>query len=306
MVRIEWSVGFSPQQTGSFDATAVGNTLTLPALDDGSYSVGYVAVDGAGNRASPALSPWFDIDTTPSTAPSGATVSRDSDSGSINNDNITNVARPQIRIPRSGASLAFEFRIVKGSETGPWTSRVSGADTVLPAPDFDLNGAYTIEARDRAGNISHADFTYTYLPPLADTPANRLNISHVGSAGNPDTTNASPVPLIIANPSGREYELRNATSQLADFATADRTVNIPGLNEGAFSPADDLIFQDRAGNPMPVTATPATITIDRTSPDAQIVFVLAPGEDTGASPTDHVTNKTDPVMQFTARESALR
>ncbi len=174
----------------SFPATVTGSnwTVTSPELVDGVYDYVLRATDKAGNSLD--LNQSVTIDTTPP-AISGS-LSTESDSGSNNNDKLTNITTPRFNgTTEAGAQVVLNIGgttyNTSGDASGNWSVNVT---TPLAEGVQD----YTITATDVAGNTASISSSIRVDTSIPSPFTARLDASSDTGFANDDkyTNDATP------------------------------------------------------------------------------------------------------------------
>jgi len=200
----------------------VWNQVVWGIPSEGPHPLSVEAFDVAGNRSAQAEELLVTIDTTPPAAPSAPDLLADSDSGSFNNDNVTNVSAPAffgtgeanaiVRIWAHNVTTGGPIELVGEGVVGSDESDLHPTDglgiweiTIEPLDD----GVYdvTAELEDLAGNIS----------PLAESLLVEIDTYQ---------PNTPFVDLVEASDSGR-HDDDNVTND--DTPTVTMTTHDPNL-----------------------------------------------------------------------------
>lgn len=154
------------------NADAGGNwSTTLFAVEggglaDGLHTYTVMQEDLAGNLSAASAALAFTVDRSAPAAPGAPVLAADSDSGSLNNDGITNITAPTFS--GSGAEAGATIVLYAGireigrqtvDEAGNWTLALLDADR------FSADGSYAITAKqtDAAGNTSDASSAFNLV-----------------------------------------------------------------------------------------------------------------------------------------------
>lgn len=231
-----------------------------------------------------------------------------SDSGILNDDDLTNVKTPSFTVaPAESNATVILFRDGKqvGSRVGPGSIRDNGPITAGPH-DYT---AQQIDASGNTGGLSAVlTVTFDFTAPAAPIAPDLQASSDSGSSPTDNVTNdTSPTfDLVASDPTASLELLRKlSTAPASSFvvvATIGGTgaaIDDPGPGaDGKYSYAARQV--DRAGNAS-ATSTILTVTIDSKAPIAP-TLVLLPADDTG-TPGDRITNVDRP--RFTGVTESL-
>jgi hypothetical protein len=242
------------------------------------------------------------IDTLAPAAPSGPILAAASDTGTSNNDGITNVTTPVITgTAEAGTTVwLYDGATVLGSAIATGGNWSITATTLAEGPH-----TLTAKATDAAGNIGAAS---SGLNVMIDTTKPTLTItSDVASLKIGET---AKITFSFTEDPG-------ATFTLVDVVVSGGTLGAisgAGLTrEATFTPTNAINggsanisvpgnFTDKAGN-AGLSPTTVSISFDTSAPGAPTLAVSAPS-DTGSSDNDGITNVTTPVITGTAEAGA--
>jgi hypothetical protein len=238
-------------------------------------------------------------------APTNLNLAITSDSGPSNSDAITNVVRPVVtgRGTFGSTVTLFEAGVVIGSgvvaSNGIWSIQVG--------PAF-ADGAHALTATATLGaetSVSSAVLAVVVDTSKPDTPADAPKLAAISDSGLPDQVTNFTRPILFGEVNKAEL---GSTVTLYDGATKVGSVVLTS-DTGAWSiipsaPLADGVHNltvtvtDKAGN---VSGNSPAQTVEiRTHAETPPALVLAPGKDTGASDSDHITKATDFSFNGTA------
>ena len=254
-------------------------------------SITVTQTDTAGNTSSASTALSVTIDTS-ANAPNQPDLQAASDSGGLNNDNITNDTTPTFDI--SGAEAGATVTIaVTGATTntniGTATADGSGNASVTVSALSPGVNSITVTQTDASGNTSSAS---TALSVTIDTSANAPNqpdlqaASDTGSSSTDNITNdTTPTFDISGAEAGATVTIAvtgATTNTNIGTATADGSGNA-SVTVSALSPGVNSITvtqTDAAGNTSSAS-TALSVTIDTSPPMlAQVTAVTTPTVDT--------------------------
>ncbi|ECE8890200.1 Ig-like domain repeat protein [Salmonella enterica subsp. enterica serovar Newport] len=256
---------------------------------DGSYQLAVVVEDLAGNVKESA--PFkVRIDTT--TTINNIVLLNDT---GVQNDQLTNVAKPSFRIDVPGDVVQVRVTLDGGAN---WNVIRKNADGqwIFDSPNTLVDGTYTlrVEATDEAGNIANKDLVFNIdtniqVPTIAldagqDTGANTAdNITNISrptfTIGNVDPD----VIKVVVTIDGHDY---NATKVGAGWQFT------PGnaIPDGSYNIT--VTVEDKAGNTA--TSKPLPVVIDTTAEIESVTLVT----DSGDSDVDNITKVDKPQFSI--------
>ncbi|ECK5939000.1 non-fimbrial adhesin SiiE [Salmonella enterica] len=256
---------------------------------DGSYQLAVVVEDLAGNvKESAPLEVRIDTTTTINN------IVLLNDTG-VQNDQLTNVAKPSFRIDVPGDVIQVRVTLDGGAN---WNVIRKNADGqwIFDTPNTPVDGTYTlrVEATDQAGNIANKDLVFNIdtniqVPTIAldagqDTGANTAdNITNISrptfTIGNVDPD----VIKVVVTIDGHDY---NATKVGAGWQFT------PGnaIPDGSYNIT--VTVEDKAGNTA--TSKPLPVVIDTTAEIESVTLVT----DSGDSDVDNITKVDKPQFSI--------
>ncbi|EAZ3141235.1 Ig-like domain repeat protein [Salmonella enterica subsp. enterica serovar Napoli] len=256
---------------------------------DGSYQLAVVVEDLAGNvKESAPLEVRIDTTTTINN------IVLLNDTG-VQNDQLTNVAKPSFRIDVPGDVVQVRVTLDGGAN---WNVIRKNADGqwIFDSPNTLVDGTYTlrVEATDEAGNIANEDLVFNIdtniqVPTIAldagqDTGANTAdNITNISrptfTIGNVDPD----VIKVVVTIDGHDY---NATKVGAGWQFT------PGnaIPDGSYNIT--VTVEDKAGNTA--TSKPLPVVIDTTAEIESVTLVT----DSGDSDVDNITKVDKPQFSI--------
>jgi hypothetical protein len=271
-----------------------GNWSMVPALAEGIHLLNARQTDSAGNVG--VLSDFLRIvvDKT-AAAPSVPLLAAASDSGLLSTDGITSVTKPLIT--GSGAEAGATVEIYDGAiKLGQTSANSSGAWTFTTGAAL-ADGTHTLTAKqtDLAGNTSAASAPLSLtIDTTAAAAPGAPKLARESDSGSLDNDAITKVTNPVISGSGAEaratIELYDGGALLAKTtAGADGAWSIAAgtLSAGLHSLTAKQI--DAAGNAS-VQSALLNLRIDTTPPAALSAPTLDADSDSGASPTDGITN----------------
>jgi Ca2+-binding RTX toxin-like protein len=284
-------------QVGTGTVKADGSWLvTLSKLADGAHGLTAKSIDVAGNVSAASAPLTVTIDTQVA-APTGLDLTAASDTGALNNDNITMDTTPTI----AGKGEAGATVTVFNGAAALGKAKVNGAGvwsfTTAALPD----GVHTLKASqlDAAGNASGlSDGLMITIDTIGLIPTrpDLTDASDTGISATDNLTRVTTPTFTGKTEANASVSLQEGTTVLATGkadASGEWTLKSAILAQGAHDLT--VVITDVAGNISPVSAV-TTVTIDTTPPAVPSTPDLTNGSDSGASNTDNRTNVKTPVF----------
>ncbi|EDF5114196.1 Ig-like domain repeat protein [Salmonella enterica] len=256
---------------------------------DGSYQLAVVVEDLAGNVKESAP---FEVRIDTTTTINNIVLLNDT---GVQNDQLTNVAKPSFRIDVPGDVVQVRVTLDGGAN---WNVIRKNADGqwIFDSPNTLVDGTYTlrVEATDEAGNIANKDLVFNIdtniqVPTIAldagqDTGANTADI--ITNISRPTFTigNVDPdVIKVVVTIDGHDY---NATKVGAGWQFT------PGnaIPDGSYNIT--VTVEDKAGNTA--TSKPLPVVIDTTAEIESVTLVT----DSGDSDVDNITKVDKPQFSI--------
>jgi hypothetical protein len=280
--------------------------VSVGPLSDGQWQVRATAEDLAGNVSPPSAALQITIDTAAPSIPATPRLTPASDSGRRDDDGITSIVAPTIRV--TAGSNEWVRLFVDGAESA---SKLGSGDMdffVGPFAEGPLHVHATAE--DLAGNVSQAtvpaQFTIDATAPLAPLPPELTPESDSGRSNTDGVTNiATPVFRV----SGQGSELVRLLVDGVEVASGEAN---GVLNLQASSLVDgrrhvQATAEDVAGNISPPSGITA-ISIDTTIPTPTLLLSsgsLSPSGDpqTTSSARVKVIGQSEPNATVTLMET---
>ena len=267
------------------------------ALLSGSNSITATQVDVAGNTSTASTPLVVTLDTV---ALPPAAVTLVNDSGLSPTDHITNVTLPTFTgTGENGATVT----LLDGS-TVLGTGLVTNGGWSITATTALISGANSITATqvDVAGNTSTASTPLVVtLDTVALAPAAVTLVNDSGLSPTDDITNVTLPTFTGTGDDGATVTLLDGSTVLGTGLVVDGGWSITAttaLISGANSITATQL--DVAGNTS-TASTPLVVTLDTVAlPPAAVTLV----NDSGLSPTDHITNVTLPTFTGTGESGA--
>ncbi|ECG3781714.1 Ig-like domain repeat protein, partial [Salmonella enterica subsp. enterica serovar Breukelen] len=256
---------------------------------DGSYQLAVVVEDLAGNVKESAP---FEVRIDTTTTINNIVLLNDT---GVQNDQLTNVAKPSFRIDVPGDVVQVRVTLDGGAN---WNVIRKNADGqwIFDSPNTLVDGTYTlrVEATDEAGNIANKDLVFNIdtniqVPTIAldagqDTGANTAdNITNISrptfTIGNVDPD----VIKVVVTIDGHDY---NATKVGAGWQFTPGNV----IPDGSYNIT--VTVEDKAGNTA--TSKPLPVVIDTTAEIESVTLVT----DSGDSDVDNITKVDKPQFSI--------
>ncbi len=256
---------------------------------DGSYQLAVVVEDLAGNVKESAP---FEVRIDTTTTINNIVLLNDT---GVQNDQLTNVAKPSFRIDVPGDVVQVRVTLDGGAN---WNVIRKNADGqwIFDSPNTLVDGTYTlrVEATDEAGNIANKDLVFNIdtniqVPTIAldagqDTGANTAdNITNISrptfTIGNVDPD----VIKVVVTIDGHDY---NATK----VGTGWQFTPGNAIPDGSYNIT--VTVEDKAGNTA--TSKPLPVVIDTTAEIESVTLVT----DSGDSDVDNITKVDKPQFSI--------
>ncbi|EJG2552464.1 non-fimbrial adhesin SiiE [Salmonella enterica subsp. enterica serovar Typhimurium] len=256
---------------------------------DGSYQLAVVVEDLAGNVKESAP---FEVRIDTTTTINNIVLLNDT---GVQNDQLTNVAKPSFRIDVPGDVVQVRVTLDGGAN---WNVIRKNADGqwIFDSPNTLVDGTYTlrVEATDEAGNIANKDLVFNIdtniqVPTIAldagqDTGANTAD--NITNISRPTFTigNVDPDAIkVVVTIDGHDY---NATKVGAGWQFT------PGnaIPDGSYNIT--VTVEDKAGNTA--TSKPLPVVIDTTAEIESVTLVT----DSGDSDVDNITKVDKPQFSI--------
>ncbi|MEM6501922.1 MAG: DUF4347 domain-containing protein [Cyanobacteria bacterium P01_C01_bin.89] len=318
--------------SGTVNVGATGTGTTVPNLSVASVVVGAGAtlsdVFASTTLANPVLAnplaaganvpittnipTGVGVDKTAPVAPSVPDLADASDTGQLNNDQVTNDTTPtftgtaeagatvQLRV--GGTNIAGATAVADAG--GAWsitvpTALAPGAALQFDAIATDAAGNVGPDSGDLAVNLDTAAPLAPGAPNLQAASDSAVNTDNVTNVANPIfdvTTNVAATDTV---------ELLNGSTVVGTVVSGGATANVTatGIAEGTYSLTARVT--DLAGNVGPVGAALNPVVIDRTAPTPTITLAGGQADPTTvADPVNFTVTFDEPVVGFDAADTA--
>jgi hypothetical protein len=280
-------------------AVCAGSTVTLTAgtLSAGSRSITAVQTDPAGNASPASTALAITLDTTADAAPGTPDLQAASDTGSSNNDNITNDTTPTFDISCvTGSSVQLYSDAVASG-----TAATCAGGTVTLTTGVLAAGARSITAvqTDPAGNASPASsaLSVTIDTGIPSAPA-ALNLADADDTGtsNSDNITRNTTALTIDGTSEANATIRIYLTSSAGTLLQTVTANGSGVWSGDITLVEGVnsvvaTATDAGGNTS-VDSTGLSITVDTTAPNNENTVYAASSSRLGGGSVTIVSSGT--------------
>ncbi len=297
-----------PIHTVDADGTGAWSyTFAQGEIQSGVHQIDVVATDVAGNVSVPSddLTIWLNVMPTQPTAPNLQAVS---DSGSISTDNLTYVKMAIIDGKADANNEVYVY--ANDNVIGSTMANANGfwAYTFANGILQEGNNIITIITKDSSGLLSASSLPLTITidttQPIAALPDLQAG-SDTGVSNTDNRTSDETATLEgTTEPSARVALYLNSSfvTQLTASASGNWTYTFaPGvLAEGN----NDIYvtITDVAGN---VSASSASLAMFLDLElDSPIIPILSPDTDTGSSPSDGLTNNSNPLISGTVKPNS--
>ena len=277
---------------GTFTQNSDGSISYISAPNfSGEEVITYTVSDGQGHETTGVLR--LTIVGAPNTAPTAvndsATVSQD---GSVSIAVLSNDTDPE--------SDSLSVSTVGNPTNGTATLNADGRITYVPKAGFTGTDSFSYTIADGKGGSSTAQVTVTVQASAPDMLAS----ADSGSSNSDNiTSNTRPGFTIPAPPAGSVAVL--LVDGVAVAATYNATAKTLTPNS-AIAEGEHQIsygYKPSAGGALTLTSGALSISIDAVK-ETPAVIDLANASDSGASPTDNITNATKPVFNVGALPKA--
>ncbi|EMI52798.1 Ig-like domain-containing protein [Rhodopirellula sallentina] len=278
-------------------------SATVPAaLADGQYQVtAWVRIEddadtAAVGRAAVSSPLQVVIDATAAAAPTNINLAAVADSGTVNNDDITNIQ--SLNITGDNIEGNAKVRVFSNGELiGQGVASPVGGWEITTEPLIDGVHQITVEQEDAAGNVSALSVA---LPVTVDTqqpqrPTLDLpTASDSGSSSDDNVTNApNDVPFTVTVDEGEAtfpltVVIKDGNNVIDTFVSAAGGVTNRTLTLGEGTHLLSVETTDTAGN-RSLQSEELIVEIDRTAPVAPAAPDLLSVADTGVFDDDNVT-----------------
>ncbi|ALV91137.1 Ig-like domain-containing protein [Pantoea vagans] len=288
-------------------STAVGSngqwSFSVPALDDGSYTLRVTATDAAGNTSQAADTVNFTVDATPPAIPT-LVVTNDITSVVVNNNGLTNDNTPSL----SGNAEANSVVTIYDGTTviGSTTSTGAGTWTFTSPTLTDGSHTLTVTVADEAGNVSTSAATTVRIDATPPQPVSDLLLQNNNDTANPTTianggTTNDSTPVVSGQAEvGSTVTVYEGTTVLGT-AVVDAEGNWSVTTSTLSNATHTLTINvtDPAGNIS--SNTTATVTVDTTTPAEVTTFAIYNNANTTPVlvANDGYSNDNTPVLRGT-------
>jgi hypothetical protein len=243
------------------DYAALPN-VTSSGLPDGTHTISARSVDVAGNTSAQTLALAVTIDTIVPAPPAAPDMTDATDSGKLNNDNITKFTQPGF----SGTVEANTLVSLKIDGVSVGTTTPSGT-TYTAAPISALsNGdrSITVTQEDLSGNLSLVSpalvVTIDTIAPAAASVPDLPAAKDSGASSSDNVTNILSSSLVLAGPELIRLKLGSTT--ISDYLSP-QTFSIAYTTDGSYSYTATSV--DLAGNASAPSAG-LNVTVDSVAP----------------------------------------
>jgi hypothetical protein len=299
--------------TYSCSVTGGNGTLTFTGSAAGTDENSLTAVNSG-----PATTNSITADNTAPVAPSTPDLDPASDSGTLNNDDITNVQKPKFNgTAEAGTTITL---LVDGTANGTALTDGSGNWSVTAANNIaDGQHSITATATDAAGNVSSPSGALSVKIDTVANPPSTPDLDPASDSGALNTDNNTNVTTPKFNGTAEA----NASVELFRGAISLGTTTADNSGNWSLTVASALADNtysitakqtDVAGNVSNASGA-LSLVIDTTPPNAPSSPNLSPSDDTGILNNDNITNKTtnlnltgsaDPNITVTLFEGATQ
>ena len=237
--------------------------------------------------------------------PSKPDLAASSDTGTLNNDDITLDTTPSLTGTAAGRATVT---IMDGATVlGTTVASPSGKWTFTTSVLGEGTHSFTATATDKSGNTSAPSSPLVVAidtsNPTAPSGLDLAAVDDTGAAADDNVTNrTSGLTLSGSGDIGATVTVYDDTNNNGTRNTGEATLATGTVNAAGFFSVDVALsagihyvraFQtDLAGNAGGSSAAALTVTVDTTAPAVPAGLDLAAEDDTGTSSSDNVTSKT--------------
>ncbi|MDC0383387.1 Ig-like domain-containing protein [Candidatus Marinimicrobia bacterium] len=285
-------------------AQAITDQFTTTALSDGVYTFTYKLVDTAGNISSESNPVIITIDRTQPTIPTAPDLTDAYDTGTLNSDNLTNLADLEFSI--SNLVIGESLEIYDDADNSLLGTKTITATTETIIINGFTEGAHVVYAKitDLAGNQCGETGLLAFEVDLTaiDVTGITMDLNSSDDSGaldDDELTNVNTPSLTISTVSTNDIVKIYATNVLVGTATSTGTsvsVTSSVLIDNPY--VMSFTVTDYAGNVSLVSDNTLPITIDTTPWEPPVDLVLQ--FDTGADASDNVTNDQTPTFRISS------
>ena len=244
-------------------------TTTLELAADTHYAAGEIQLrqtDAAGNVSAIASNAATIV--VDNSAPATPTFLLAADTGSSNNDNITQDATVVVTLASDAASWQYKLK------EADWSAPIATATTTfeLAADTRYAAGEIQLRQSDAAGNPSAVvsnSSDVTVDTAAASEPSLRLFADSGSSASDGITRDATVVVTLASDTDSWQYKLKDAAWS-SPIATATTTFELAADTRYAAGEIQ-LRQTDAAGNPSAIASNSSAITVDNSAPSRATV-----------------------------------
>jgi large repetitive protein len=283
-----------------YDITLLSN------LSEVNHTITAIATDVAGNNST-STGLTVVVETATPNAPGTPDLHTDSDSGTSNNDNLTNDTTPRFTGTCSGGDTITIVSSVHGNllPTGPCANGIY--DITLNSVLNSSQHMVTAMALSAVGNLSYSlglDMTIDTAAPAAPSTPDLAAGSDTGVSNTDNITSDTTPQFTGTCTTGNLITIKSAINGnlVPQTSCASGTYAITvsnALNEDSHDIT--ATASDAAGNNSPPSGL-LEISIDNTAPNAPGTPDLAAGSDSGRSDSDNITSDNTPRFTGTCND----
>ncbi|WP_337023665.1 MULTISPECIES: Ig-like domain-containing protein [unclassified Pantoea] len=291
--------------TTELGSTAVGSngqwSFSVPALDDGAYTLRVTATDAAGNTSEAANTVDFTVDATPPAVPT-LVVTNDITSVVVANNGLTNDNTPTLSGSAEANSLVtiYDGTTVIGS-----TTATGGGTWTFTSPTLtDGSHTLTVTVTDEVGNVSTSAATVVRIDGTPPQPAGDLLLQN--NTGAPETipnggTTSDNTPAISgtaeANAIVRVYDGTTLVGSTTAGSDGSWSITTSALSNATHTL--NVTVTDAAGNVSAESSV--SLTVDNTTPAEVLTFAIYNNANTTPVlvANDGFSNDNTPVLRGT-------
>ncbi|MGY8783001.1 MAG: beta strand repeat-containing protein, partial [Fidelibacterota bacterium] len=280
----------------------ITDQFTTTALNDGVYTFTYKLIDTAGNISLESEPIVITIDRTQPTIPAAPDLTDAYDTGTLNSDNLTNLAGIEFSI--ANLVIGESLEIYDDADNTLLGSKIITATTETIIINGFVESAHVVYAKvtDLAGNQCGETGLLAFEVDLTAIDVTGITMDlntsdDSGALDDDELTNVNTPSLTISTVSTNDIVKIYATNVLVGTATSTGTsvsVTSSVLIDNPY--VMSFTVTDYAGNVSLVSDNTLPITIDTTPWEPPVDLVLQ--FDTGADASDNVTNDQTPTFRI--------
>lgn len=301
----QWVYGVS---SGSLSAiggqTTSSYTFTASGPNEGYYACDTTVYINGAFKTTRTNVVFFDFPATPA-APAVPDLAAVSDSGTFNNDDLTNVQLPTFT--GTADSNTTVTLVVDGNPDNTTTASVSGAWSMTPLANLSEGNhtiaAYATNCAGTGATGSALTITIDTTAPSTPSQADLATADDSGSSNSDDITSVTTPLLSGTADAGTTVSVTSSLNGIIGTSTGPNwSITSSALSDGTHNITASAT--DVAGNTS-ASSTPLTVVIDTLAPNPPTTPDLTAAKDSGSSNSDNITNIANPSFTGTAESGAV-